>query len=159
MAFKEMKIRVLKEEDSERLQQLLFGLGYVWYGDSEAKVQLTSKRALFTDTDGKITCMSHADNYFDGHGYPEYSFRNGILYETGGEGEVVAVTYAPIDDTPVGPIIRPKADVDALHKAIDLQRLKELNTYLMHAVDNGQKVDTAVHFEFTQLLTSRLSYN
>lgn len=129
MAFKEMKIKVQTPEKSEAVQKLLFGLGYVWEGDKEGRVQNTNSKALFADYRGKITHMPRVDDYFDNHRYPEYSFRNGILREVGGEGEVVAVTYAPIVDTPAStPLgLKPRATHDKMRM---LEILEAMHRYV-----------------------------
>lgn len=81
-----------------------------------------------------------------------------ILEEASAEGaEWFAVRFDSVEDKKI--TVRTKADVDALHRAIDVQRLKELNTYLMQAVDSGEKVEHTEHMEFNSLLIGLLRYN
>lgn len=140
--FKEMKIKVLTPEASEEVQNALFGLGCKWNGDAEGYVQLTSKKALFVDENGKITHMTNADEYFNTHKYPEMFLVNGVFLSAVARDAHEALTTSPVERPPLG--LKPRSIHDKLRM---LEILEAMHRY----VKADKKMPYAWHEEYREL--------
>lgn len=140
------KIRVLDADHSKRIQDALFDEGYTWSSTGRRDYKFTEEPCLFAEdsTDGDKYILFGGDGpFFDECKAQEYFLTK--------DGKLVTECQSALT-------VRPAEEVKALHKAIDVERLKELSAYLMHAVENGIQVTHQEHMEYNGLLLNLLSY-
>ena len=70
--FKAMKFRVSNDEGSRLIQNVLFGMGYVWYGTGSTQIQFTYAPYLYTDERGRVS-YGTSDDFFLRQTEPEYT--------------------------------------------------------------------------------------
>lgn len=147
------KIRIENEEHSKKVQDALFDEGFSWSASGIRDYKHTHCPSLCAEVG------NHGRKYilYNTH-LKEFDAMSGEEYVLVGDKLVKVVKVTDADYEAAMPEIRSSKEVEDEHRDIDMERMMELNTYLLASIDLGVKVPSSVHLEYTQLLTKLLSY-
>lgn len=126
MTYKAMKFRIKDEAHSKETQKRLFEQGYLWAGESTARVIREDAPTLYTNNQGKITFASSDKSnleYFLGADEPEYMLLEGHFFPA--SEQALSEEDAQIVDKPVKKHSHYHKDVSHLD-SIDVYRVLSL---------------------------------
>ena len=118
------KIRVEGVEHSKRVQDALFDEGYFWSNNGIREHKYTNMACLFAEVsaNGKLYLLYSDGVDFDDHACDEFFLVGGKLSST-----------KKVD-------VRPVEEIHALHKAIDVERFKELHKAIAAHLDLDEEM-------------------